>query len=91
MTRDALLRGLPLLLSEAAAAGLDQHEGAAFVVARSRAECVAHLLRLVQDPARRRALGEGAFRLGRACFGRAAAGAAARGIADLATSLARAA
>jgi glycosyltransferase involved in cell wall biosynthesis len=82
-TVEYLCRGLPSVLSEEGACGLGGGEGEAYLIARSRAEYVAHLQALLQDSLHRRRLGEGAFRFGRARFGRPVAQAACRTLAAL--------
>ena len=82
-TVDYLSRGLPTVLTEEGAYGLHGGEGSAYLIARSRAEYVAHLRRLVRDAPRRRALGEGALRFARARFGLAATAQAARALVAL--------
>ncbi|HEY8609900.1 MAG TPA: glycosyltransferase, partial [Roseomonas sp.] len=82
-TVEYLCRGLPSVLTEEGAFGLHGGEGWAYLVARSRAEYVAHLRGLIRDPLRRRRLGEGAFRFGRTRFGPPAARAACRTLASL--------
>ncbi|SHI90144.1 Glycosyltransferase involved in cell wall bisynthesis [Roseomonas rosea] len=83
-TVEYLCQGLPSVLSEEGAFGLTGGEGSAYLVARSRAEYVAHLRNLIRDPLRRQRLGEGAFHFGRARFGTPAARAACRTLASLA-------
>jgi glycosyltransferase involved in cell wall biosynthesis len=83
-TVEYLCRGLPSVLSEEGAFGLSGGEGSAYLVARSRAEYVAHLRNLIRDPLRRRRLSEGAFHFGRARYGTPAARAACRTLASLA-------
>ena len=86
-TVEYLSRGIPSVLSEEGAYGIGEGEGTAYLVARSRAEYVAHLQRVLREPAHRRAIGEAAFRLGRARFGRPVAEDAARGLVGFAASM----
>jgi glycosyltransferase involved in cell wall biosynthesis len=86
-TVEYLCRGLPSVLTEEGAYGLHGGEGEAYLVARSRAEYVAHLRRLIRDPLLRRRIGEGAFRFGRAHFGAEAARAAFRTLSELARTV----
>ncbi|MCR0982464.1 glycosyltransferase family 4 protein [Roseomonas populi] len=86
-TVEYLCRGIPSVLTEEGAFGLHGGEGRAWLVARSRAEYVAHLRALIRDPLLRRRLGEGAFHYGRARFGPTAARAACRTLAALAGSV----
>jgi len=87
-TVEYLCRGLPAVLTEEAAYGLhdgrEDGRGTAWLVARSRAEFVAHLRALIRDAPLRRRIAEGAFRFGRARFGAAAADPALRALAGLA-------
>jgi len=83
-TVEYLMRGLPAVLTEEGAYGLEGGEGTAYLVARSRAEYVAHLRALLRDGPRRARLAEGAFAFGRARFGPEAAAAACRTLASLA-------
>lgn len=82
-TVEYLCRGLPAVLTEEGAFGLAGGEGRAYLVARSRAEYVAHLRALIADAPRRRRLGEGAFHFGRARFSPLAARAACRTLGSL--------
>ncbi|MBB5694015.1 glycosyltransferase [Muricoccus pecuniae] len=83
-TVEYLCRGLPSVLTEEGAFGMHGGEGSAYLVARSRAEFVAHLRGLIRDPQRRQILGEGAFRFGRARYAPPASRPACRTLAALA-------
>jgi len=87
-TVEYLCRGLPSVLTEEGAFGLHGCEGQAYLIARSRAEYVAHLRRLIRDPQWRLRIGEGAFRFGRAHFGQAIAQAAFRTLSSIARTAA---
>ncbi|WP_458096729.1 glycosyltransferase [Roseomonas sp. WA12] len=82
-TVEYLCRGLPAVLTEEGAFGLSGGEGRAYLIARSRAEYVAHLRALIADAPRRRRLGEGAFHFGRTHFSPVAARAACRTLGSL--------
>jgi len=83
-TVEYLMQGLPAVLTEEGAYGLEGGEGTAYLIARSRAEFVAHLRALMRDAPRRARLAEGAFAFGRRHFGPEAAGAPCRALASLA-------
>lgn len=83
-TVEYLCYGIPSVLTLEAVFGIDDGEGEAYLLARSRAGFVEHLDRLLHDPELRSSISERAFTFGRRHF----AGAAMRpGIATMAAML----
>ena len=61
---EALATGLPVVASPLALFGIDRHRGAGLFVFDRPGECVAQVVHLLRDPARRRALSVAARHLG---------------------------
>lgn len=92
-TVEYLCHGLPSVLTEEAAYGLPrEEEGSAYAIARSRADFIELLEMLLGDDpaaaARRTAMGEAAFSLGRRAYGTRAAAAPLVALAELARPIA---